>query len=506
MSNFIIKWTTAIIMGMAISSMHYTGMFAIRYYVESPELLVNQHHTHDVNMNLLIIGVTVGIIIIFIISGFSSLLDRYVDYRLNYFDALTRLPNRRNFEKVLHSATGLHGLAIFHIHELENWNNTYGYHFGDNIIQYIEKLASKLKPANVALFRIEGNRLAFLSFHKKEYKDTIIAMNQLSAILSKPVAISDKLINIKTVCSLAEMKLKGDEGKLYEYATAVLNHHSITYEHQVISYDSKIHVQSFQHHLVQDIEAAMQEQQLYLVYQPKVEVHTNRTIGVEALLRWNHPIYGQLSPGIFIPVLESADKMFDVTDWIINEVCNQIKRWELKGEQIQVAVNIPGPYVTSPRLMEYVKQSTIKYGISPSLIELEMTETSAVENIEGAIQAVHAFRDYGFSVALDDFGTGVSSLSYLKRLPVSTLKIDKSFVDGVPDSQKDSEIMKAIIVLGNSLHLNIIIEGVETKKQVDFLATMEGCKVIQGYYMAKPMKIEELEEWWKEHKVETVPH
>ncbi len=151
--------------------------------------------------------------------------------------------------------------------------------------------------------------------------------------------------------------------------------------------------------------------------------------------------------------------------------------------------------MTSPRLMSYLRESIDKYGFEPELLELEMTETSAVENIEGAIQAVHAFRNSGFSVALDDFGTGVSSLSYLKRLPVSTLKIDKSFVDGVPGSRKDSEIMKAIIALGNSLHLNIVIEGVETAQQVDYLYNVDGCKVLQGYFYAKPMVLSELEEW-----------
>jgi len=318
---------------------------------------------------------------------------------------------------------------------------------------------------------------------------------QISAILSSAININDRMITVKTVFAIALTDKKRDEAQAFENALSVLNHHSVKYEHEVIIYDPAIHVQSFQTTLIADVEEAMSSNQFYLVYQPKVEMKSNKITGLEALLRWDHPTYGFLSPAVFIPILESADKMFDVTDWVIDRVCSEIAEWEKSGTIKSVSVNIPGPYVTSPRLMSYLEDCVSKYGFNPELLELEMTETSAVENIEGAIQAVHAFRNYGFSVALDDFGTGVSSLSYLKRLPVSTLKIDKSFVDGVPDSRKDSEIMKAIIALGNSLHLNIVIEGVETEQQVTYLSNVEGCKVLQGYYYAKPMVKSELEEW-----------
>ncbi len=494
MNNLILKLTTSTIMGLAVASMHYTGMHAVRYYVDA-DIQLNSIMMHEMNIGFLILAVAAGTFVVLFISGLSALLDRYVDYRLNYFDSLTRLPNRRQFEKIIHTPGNLNGLAILHIHDLEKWNNTYGFEFGDAIIRYIEQITVKLKPKTVAVYRIDGNRLGFISTSKDDNKKIEEMAEQISAILSSAININDRMIIVQTVFAISFVDKKRDETQAFENALSVLNHHSVKYEHEVIIYDPAIHVQSFQTTLIADVEEAMSSNQFYLVYQPKVEMKSNKITGLEALLRWDHPTYGFLSPAVFIPILESADKMFDVTDWVIDRVCSQIAEWEKSGTRKSVSVNIPGPYVTSPRLMSYLEDRVNKYGFNPELLELEMTETSAVENIEGAIQAVHAFRNYGFSVALDDFGTGVSSLSYLKRLPVSTLKIDKSFVDGVPDSQKDSEIMKAIIALGNSLHLNIVIEGVETEQQVTYLSNVDGCKVLQGYYYAKPMVKSELEDW-----------
>ncbi|MEM5594724.1 EAL domain-containing protein [Niallia circulans] len=231
------------------------------------------------------------------------------------------------------------------------------------------------------------------------------------------------------------------------------------------------------------------------MYQPKVNLNSKEVAGVEALLRWKHPRYGEISPGVFIPILEASDKMWEVTDWIMEEICKQMARWQNQDRSLSVAFNIPGPYVTSRRLMRNLKAYVEKYKLSPSLIELEITETSAVGNMEGAIQSVQAYRNAGFSVALDDFGTGVSSLSYLKRIPVNTLKIDKSFIDEVPESQKDGEIIKAIIALASSLHLCIVIEGVEREEQIEYLSTINKWPIIQGYYYAKPMNNLALEEW-----------
>ncbi|WP_445489983.1 bifunctional diguanylate cyclase/phosphodiesterase [Niallia sp. 03133] len=500
MVNFFYKCMAAILMGSAIASMHYTGMHAVKYYIAST-VNIDEKHFHQMNMTFFSTVVAAGIIMMLISAIISSIMDRYVDYRLNYFDALTKLPNRRQFEKTLKINSFSKRLAILHLHEMEKWNSMYGYSFGDKVIQYISLLCERLKPIGVELYRIEGNRIVFIG-NKESWKELLVELRNISTILSNPIAINEQLVIVKTAIAISEFCEKNNGKTMYDQALAVLSHPSTVYEHTIIAFDPAVHFQSVEYQVLQDIDAAMAENDLYIVYQPKIAVCNEKMVGVEALLRWNHPIYGFLSPGIFIPELEKNGKMMDVTDWVVNEVCKQIIAWKEAGMEMQVSVNIPGPYVTSSRLLSVLKQSIQYYGIKPELLELEMTETSAVSNIEGAIQSVEKFRSCGFSVALDDFGTGVSSLSYLKRLPVTTLKIDKSFVDGVPESQKDSEIMKAIISLGHSLELNIVIEGVESKEQVDFLTSISGCEMIQGYYYAKPMKAEDLEGWVRCKEVE----
>lgn len=165
-------------------------------------------------------------------------------------------------------------------------------------------------------------------------------------------------------------------------------------------------------------------------------------------------------------------------------MCQQIANWKQQDISFQqIAINIPGEYVTSPLLLKVLTQKLNDYGLEPWQIELEITENSFVENMEEAMRAVGAFRREGFSVALDDFGTGVSSLSYLKQMPISTLKVDKSFIDDVPTSAKDSAIIQAIVTLGESLDLNVVIEGVETKEQVNFLTNTSKNPIFQGYFL-----------------------
>jgi EAL domain-containing protein (putative c-di-GMP-specific phosphodiesterase class I)/GGDEF domain-containing protein len=493
MNNFIVKSITSLIMGLAVASMHYTGMKAVVFYIDSS----SKHlilHGHQMNIYLLGISVALGITVILGLSGFSSLLDRYVEFRLNNFDALTGLPNRRQFENVNHSAS-TEGLAVIHLHGLEKWNSRYGYEFGDGIIKSISGIILQLKPISAAVYRIEGNRFAVAVADRRDYDKLKISMDRVTSVLKKPLVIQEKKIVVDTVCAITYSTVS-ERADLFTNTMAVLHHAGITYKHEVIEYNAEVHTYTFEKHLVNDIDRAIKENELFVVYQPKVCTKSKQIFGVEALLRWKHPVHGMVSPGVFIPILEENGKMHEVTDWIIHHVCKQIAAWRADGlDGFKVAINIPGTYFTSPMLMGILKECVSKYEIESSYLELEITETSVIDHIEHAIRAVSEFKEYGFSVALDDFGTGVSSLSYLKRLPISTLKIDKSFVDDVPHSDKDSAIIKAIISLGHSLKLKVVIEGVESEEQVDFLVTNSENPIIQGYYYSKPLQAEEFIDW-----------
>lgn len=498
-SNFSVQLIVSLIMGLAISSMHYTGMAAMNFYIPKGYEL-NFEHSHTTAMGGLAIIVTLGMTALLGILLLSSFIDRFIEYRANYYDHFTQLPNRRLFEKKMHSPNVL---AVWHIHDMEHINREFNYAFGDEVIRKIVQIFNSFTPSKIEIYRIEGNRFALLARDVESAKQLIDALKEIAAALRKPIFVKGREVYLNGVCAISDANQYKDSPNIYNHVLAVLNYPSITYNHEIVYYDSSIHTYTFEREIAEDVNRAMKEDELFLVYQPKVCLSPKETVGLEALLRWNHPKYGFLSPGVFVPILEEYDRMVKVTDWVIDRVCQQIADWKLDNISFkQVAINIPGEYVTSPLLLELLTQKVDEYGLEPSQIELEITENSFVKNVEEAMRAVGAFREKGFSVALDDFGTGVSSLSYLKQMPISTLKIDKSFIDDVPLSPKDSAIIQAIVTLGESLSLNVVIEGVETKKQVNFLKKASKNPIIQGYYFAKPMKPHDLIEWYLKARVE----
>ncbi len=495
MENYLIQSMTAIILGLAVSSMHFIGMFAIRYYT-SPDYNFMPMSVHAASNKIIVTSVTAGMTILLGLLFLSSVVDRYVRYRTNYYDSLTILPNRRQFERVLESPNKNHALAIWHIHGMEKVNREHGYLVGDKVLQHISRLMMHVNPPMTEVYRIEGNRFAFLKRNAENDEVFYDAMVKVAEVLKKPISIGPKKILISAVCGWQSVKNENDKHNLYSNVLSVLNYPMIKFAHEVIRYNPHIHTFTFEREIANDVGRAMLNHEMYLVYQPKINGKTFEVKGVETLLRWNHPSYGHLSPAVFIPILEENERMLDVTDWIIEKACMQIAEWKAEGYSFgMVAINIPGQYVTSSRLLKMLKQMVHKYSLSPSMLELEITETSFVENLEKAMRAVNILRKEGFSVALDDFGTGVSSLSYLRKIPISTLKIDKSFVDEVPSSSKDSSIIQAIIALGSSLDLSIVFEGVETKEQKTFLISTCEEPIIQGYYFAKPMVSIDLIKW-----------
>ncbi|MGX6444569.1 bifunctional diguanylate cyclase/phosphodiesterase [Neobacillus sp. K501] len=498
MGKQLIKIGTSILMGLAITSMHYTGMSAVVFYGEEP-LRNNLHHMHQMDTTLMVTVVTIGISLLLLISGLASLLDRYVDHRLNYFDALTLLPNQRQFEQDLKHMKTAGSLAIIHIHNLEKWVSGQGYTFGDQMIKAVGDVIQSLKPASANIYRIEENRFAVYNLKEHDYESMKLSLERILSIFMKPLMVDHHQIVIEMVCAISHSGDKKDGRELFSNNMAVLQHSSIRYKHEVIEYDPDKHTYSFERQIVEDITSAITNNELFLVYQPKVCAKTQGVSGVEALLRWNHPVHGMISPAIFIPILEENGKIFDVTDWVIQEVCRQVSLWLKEDLRFgQVSINIPGPYVTSSKLLKVINQNLLMHKINSHFIELEITETSVIHDIENAITAVNEFRELGLSVALDDFGTGLSSLSYLRRIPISTIKIDKSFVDGIPLSERDSALLRAVITLCYSLNLKVVIEGVETKEQFDFITTMTETPNIQGYYFSRPLTAMELASWIQE--------
>ncbi len=488
---------TSCILAIAISSMHYMGMYAMKLYV-TPTQASLYGATDDSGFIMLISAITVSMMLVLILLLSTVFMDRYIENRIHYFDPLTKLPNRSMFQERIEASSKVKAIAVWHFHDLETYNQEHGYFFVDQLIAYIAKLLQSYLPSLTNIYRTQGNRFTFVANDEAAASDLFEKLQTLTKQLKEGISFKGNDIQLQGICVFVQSENGHLETleNLYLNSLTVLKHPGINNKLDFVQYDSKIHTRNFADEILEGIDCAMVNHHLYLVYQPKINPISNTIESVEALIRWQHSKHGFLSPAIFLPILESNNRMGDLTDWVIEQVCKQLIVWKnVDNMPKQVAINIPGHYITSNRLMEFLTTTTAAYDISAKAIELEITETSFVKNIASAEKVVRDFRKAGFSVALDDFGTGASSLSYLKKIPINTLKIDKSFIDDVPMSMKDASIIKSMIQLGQSLNMKVVVEGVETKEQVDFLIDECGAPYIQGFYYAKPMKPEELAEW-----------
>ncbi|WP_117168176.1 EAL domain-containing protein [Paraliobacillus sediminis] len=497
MQGRLMKMLTAILLGLAVTSMHYTAMLGTTFYLNRNYLITNST-THQMDTAFLITGICIGVVSLLVLLMLSVFLDRYIDYRVSFFDTRTKLPNARLYEKTLRQTSSTKSLAVWQINNFEKMNMIYGYQSSDELVDFIAETLQKVRIPQITLYRLKDNQFAFLTNRSDQLEQLKQAMLEVSESWSNPVVIADNHIMIEGVCAISTITPKDDIRDLYNYALSVLEHPTTVFQREVMLYDPIIHTYSFDHKIMEGIDRAMAENQLFLVYQPKICAETTSISGFEALIRWQHPEYGLLSPIVFIPILERFKRMRDLTDWIIKKACSQLRVWQENGHlEWNMAINIPGEYVSSSRLVGVLQHVIKETQLDAQRIELEITETSFVESIDTAIYSIETFRSLGFKVALDDFGTGVSSLSYLKQMPITTLKIDKTFIDHVPGSEKDAAILKAIIDLGQSLNLTVVIEGIETKEQYSFLTKHSSALLLQGYYFAKPMVADEIEEWIK---------
>jgi EAL domain-containing protein (putative c-di-GMP-specific phosphodiesterase class I) len=237
---------------------------------------------------------------------------------------------------------------------------------------------------------------------------------------------------------------------------------------------------------------ALERREFLLYYQPQVSLATGKITGVEALLRWQHPELGLVSPAQFIPVAEETGLMKSIDEWVLRTACAQAQAWRSAGvPPLTMIVNLSGRTFNEPRMMETVSQVLASSCFAPGSLELEITESVLMHNAQATVEMLEQLNRMGLKLAVDDFGTGYSSLSYLKRFPIDTLKIDQSFVRDVTTDADDASLVTAIIAMGHALQLNVIAEGVETPEQLDFLIH-HGCDGMQGYLFSRPLPVEDI--------------
>jgi predicted signal transduction protein with EAL and GGDEF domain len=243
--------------------------------------------------------------------------------------------------------------------------------------------------------------------------------------------------------------------------------------------------------LTKALAPALERSEFQLLYQPKYDAAAGSLVGVEALVRWHHPACGVIAPEVFIPLAERSGLIIELGVWILDAACRQLLAWHREGHPIQMSVNLSAAQFCNMRLVEDIKACLEKYALPPRYLTLEITESTAMQDVEHSMRMLRQLHALGVRISIDDFGTGYSSLAYLKRLPASELKIDRNFVQGLCEGQEDAAIVSAIIALGKTLGLTVTAEGVETREQQEFLAR-QGCDILQGYLLGRPVRAEAL--------------
>jgi EAL domain-containing protein (putative c-di-GMP-specific phosphodiesterase class I) len=241
--------------------------------------------------------------------------------------------------------------------------------------------------------------------------------------------------------------------------------------------------------LENDLRNALGRGELCAFFQPQVEIRTGRITGIEALIRWKHPELGMIPPSQFIPIAEDTGLILSIGEWVLRSACEQARRWQDSAPLI-ISVNLSASQFRQQNLVPIVESALKNSGVPPNLLELEITESMSMKNPEETLKTLNGLKDLGVRIAIDDFGTGYSSLSYLKRFPIDTLKIDRSFLMDIPENPRDAEIVKAIIAMSHSLNLAVIAEGVEKETQAQYLLE-NGCEKMQGYLFSPPVPAQE---------------
>lgn len=421
--------------------------------------------------------------------------------RMSQYDFLTGLPNRQQFQqqldKILVDAGRLQrrvAVLCVGLDDFKGINEQFSYQTGD---QLLLALADRLRGHSGrlgALARLGGDQFALVQADiEQPYEAAELAQNILDD-LEAPFALDQQEIRLRATIGITLFPEDGDSTeKLLQKAeqtmTLAKSRSRNRYQFYIASVDSEMRRRR---ELEKDLREALPRNQLYMVYQPQISYRDHRVVGVEALIRWQHPEHGLVPPDLFIPLAEQNGTIIAIGEWVLDQACRQLREWHDQGfSDLRMAVNLSTVQLHHAELPRVVNNLLQIYRLPPRSLELEVTETGLMEDISTAAQHLLSLRRSGALIAIDDFGTGYSSLSYLKSLPLDKIKIDKSFVQDLIDDDDDATIVRAIIQLGKSLGMQVIAEGVETVEQEAYIIS-EGCHEGQGYLYSKPLPAREL--------------
>ena len=436
--------------------------------------------------------------------------QRYIDrleYQANH-DILTGLPNRVQLEAATNIAIKncqpdeKLALMIIDLDRFKEINDTLGHHVGDQIITKIgPRIKRALKNYEGTIARLGGDEFAIVFPKLKSTKEAVVIAEGIVSSIREDFVIDDMTIELRASMGMSICPDQAtDFSTLMRYADVAM--YCAKQDLSGIEiYDAEEDMHSTKRlSLMNDLGKAIRDDQLTVYYQPKISLITKEVVGVEALSRWFHPTMGFVSPGEFIPIAETTDLISELTEWVLDKSLYQVRKWQEQDLNLKVAVNISSRNLLNDNILQRVESLLHRYHLSPACLELEITESTIMENAERSLKVMEEINNLGVDLSIDDFGTGYSSLAYLKKLPVKLLKIDYSFIINMLEDEQDQIIVDSTIQMAHNLGLSVVAEGVENSEVINRLGVMN-CEQAQGFHIAKPMPAEEFWDWYQNYSL-----
>lgn len=424
--------------------------------------------------------------------------------RLAYCDSLTGIPNRQAFletlERELHrSKAGNKKFAVLFmdLDAFKRINDTLGHNVGDHLLKVVsERLRETIRPSDLVsrgdqshnLARLGGDEFTILIPDLERVENALAVAHRVKEAMRRPFLIEGNEIFVTASIGISLFPEDGDDcNSLLKFADTAMYHAKNCGKNNAKLYSSSLTMQIMSHvKLEVGLRKALKNEELYLLYQPQIEVRTGEIVGVEALVRWRHPERGIISPTEFIPLAEETGLIVPIGEWVLRTACNQAKAWQrLARRSVRMAVNLSAKQFKDENLTQIVLSALHDTGLDPKLLELELTEGTLMDDARATMATLEQLRGIGVYLSIDDFGTGYSSMNYLKRFDVRALKIDKSFISGLPQDSENAAITRAIIAMAHGLKMVVVAEGVETGEQLVMLQEY-GCDMVQGFYLGHP--------------------
>ncbi|WP_426107338.1 putative bifunctional diguanylate cyclase/phosphodiesterase [Massilia sp. TSP1-1-2] len=424
--------------------------------------------------------------------------------RLAYCDSLTGIPNRQAFletlERELHrSKVGSKKFAVLFmdLDAFKRINDTLGHNVGDHLLKIVsERLRETIRPSDLVsrgdqshnLARLGGDEFTILIPDLERVENALNVAHRVKDAMRRPFLIDGHEIFVTASIGISLFPEDGDDcDSLLKYADTAMYHAKNCGKNNAKLYSSSLTMQIMSHvKLEVGLRKALKNDELYLLYQPQIDVRTSEIVGVEALVRWRHPERGIISPTEFIPLAEETGLIVPIGEWVLRTACIQARQWQKATQRsLRMAVNLSAKQFKDENLTQIVLSALHDTGLDPRYLELELTEGTLMDDARATMSTLEQLRAIGVYLSIDDFGTGYSSMNYLKRFDVRALKIDKSFICGLPQDTENAAITRAIIAMAHGLKMVVVAEGVETDEQLVLLEEY-GCDMVQGFYLGHP--------------------